>query len=175
MSFCTSATDLVFPFLYFSRFAIFYHFASVGMKSSKSCSSSSGAPASNPPPEDISSGSESEVDSPERAQLNADIRQNRRLTRRSYRKFARLLSKCTPEKVGAELSADLKSMFGEANQQHLLSSDGGSSGDEEADLVFCPRLPKLPVGITGMTRMTRMTRALLQTLLSTIPCRCAEF
>ena len=114
------------------------------MKSSNSSSSSSGAPTSPPPPEDISSESESEADSLERAQLNASIQQNRRLSRRSYRKFARLLSKCTPEKLGAELAAEVKAMFGEANQQHLLSSNGGSSGDEEADIALLSQASKSP-------------------------------
>ena len=76
--------------------------------------------------------------------FNAGIRQNRRLIRRSYRRFARLLSRSTPEKVGTELAAELKSMFGDADPQHLLSSDGGSSGDEEADIVLLSQYSKGP-------------------------------
>ena len=107
------------------------------MKSSNS--RSSGVPSSSQQPEDRSSESsesESEADTLERKQLNASIRQNRRLTRRSYRRYARLLARCTPEVIGAELSAEIRAMFGEADPQHLLSSDGGSSGDEEADVAF---------------------------------------
>ena len=117
------------------------------MKSSQSNSCSSGVPVSTHPPEDRSSEStesESEADALERIQLNANIRQNRRLTRRSYRRFARLLSRCTPEILGAELAAEIKIMFGEANPQHLLSSDGGSSGDEEADIALLSKFSKGP-------------------------------
>ena len=35
-------------------------------------------------------------------------------------------------------------MFGEAEPQHLLSSDGGSSGDEEADMALLASLPGGP-------------------------------
>ena len=46
--------------------------------------------------------------------------------------------------MGAELAAELRFMFGDADPQHLLSSDGGSSGDEEADTVLLSQYSKGP-------------------------------
>ena len=91
-----------------------------------------------------SSESETEAGVLERAQLSANIRQNRWLIRRAYRRFARLLACCTPERVGAELAIEMQVMFGDPNPQHLLSSDGGSSGDEGADISLLSQCSTVP-------------------------------
>ena len=131
----------------FSRFVRLFPKVFTDSIMSSSPSVSSGVPPSFPSLEgrpENSSESESEADAVERRQLTANIRHNRRLTRRAYRRFARLLTRCTPEVIGAELAAEIRVMFGEAEPQHLLSSDGGSSGDEEADMALLANLPGGP-------------------------------
>ena len=74
----------------------------------------------------------------EGVELKVDIRAICRRTRRTQRRFARLLSRCTPGVVGRKLAGELTSRFGKPNPDHLASSasevsDSLSDSEESTD------------------------------------------